>query len=141
MKTVQNAKGLQGCILWNNDTNHHFFRVYAEDKSFTDYAIHAEDVFVKITSEDLSLVEADGSCGCRNRLEYEHIGHKCFVQPTFVAEDDVAAKMEAAYREGYEDAVSNYAIWKDGRRVVGCMEEPLSSVLEKFQKGKIPVRY
>jgi hypothetical protein len=30
--------------------------------------------------------------------------------------------------------ICDYAIWKNGTRVVGCMERPLRTVLEEIQK-------
>ena len=49
--------------------------------------------------------------------------------------------LEGSYREGYTDGVSNYAIWKDGEQLVGCMQRPLKQVLAEFAKEKIPLRY
>lgn len=46
-----------------------------------------------------------------------------------------------AYREGYEDAVNNYAIWQDGVRIIGCMATPAKKVIEELQTAKLPIRY
>ena len=46
-----------------------------------------------------------------------------------------------AYREGYEDAVNNYAIWKDGVRIIGCMATPAKKVIEELQTANLPIRY
>lgn len=47
----------------------------------------------------------------------------------------------AAYRQGYRDALTNYAIYKNGVQVVGCMETPLKEVIQRDEQKPIPVRY
>lgn len=53
----------------------------------------------------------------------------------------IEAAMEQAYREGYADAVRNYAVWKDGEQLVGAMQRPLKTVLEEAAKQPVPIRY
>lgn len=50
-------------------------------------------------------------------------------------------RLEIAYRIGYEDAVRNYATWKNGEQLVGALQRPLADVLNKFQNAEIPERY
>jgi hypothetical protein len=45
------------------------------------------------------------------------------------------------FREGYKDAVCNYAVWKDGEQLVGVMQRPLKQVLEEIDGNDIPIRY
>lgn len=48
---------------------------------------------------------------------------------------------DESYREGYKDAVRNYAIHKDGDQLVGCMGTPLKVVLKEVDNLPIPIRY
>lgn len=48
---------------------------------------------------------------------------------------------EESYREGYKDAVRNYAIHKDGEQLVGCMATPLKVVLNEVDNAPVPIRY
>jgi hypothetical protein len=50
-------------------------------------------------------------------------------------------RMEIAYRMGYEDAIRNYAIHKNGELLVGAMQRPLATVLALFKNEEIPLRY
>lgn len=50
-------------------------------------------------------------------------------------------RLEIAYRMGYEDALRNYAIWKNGEQLVGALQKPLKTVLAEFKNTEIPVRY
>lgn len=50
-------------------------------------------------------------------------------------------RLEIAYRMGYEDAIRNYATWKDGEQLVGAMQRPLKQVLAEFANKEIPLRY
>jgi hypothetical protein len=46
-----------------------------------------------------------------------------------------------AYKHGYKDAVTNYAVWKDGEQLVGVMQKPLKKVLEEVSKSDVPIQY
>lgn len=48
---------------------------------------------------------------------------------------------QQAYREGYIDAVRNYAVWKNGEQLVGVQQRPLPEVLEEIEKSALPIRY
>jgi hypothetical protein len=48
---------------------------------------------------------------------------------------------ETAYRQGYIDALKNYAIWKNGEQFVGCLERPLKEVINEFNEKNVPLRY
>lgn len=49
---------------------------------------------------------------------------------------------EKTYKEGYSDAVTNYAVWKDGEPLVGVMQKPLKQVLEEIAKERtLPICY
>jgi hypothetical protein len=50
-------------------------------------------------------------------------------------------KEKEAYKQGYSDAVRNYAVWKDGEQYVGVMQEPLKKVLERIKNDPVPMRY
>lgn len=50
-------------------------------------------------------------------------------------------KLEIAYRIGYEDAIRNYAIWKDGVQSIGAMNRDIKCLLAEFQNQSVPVRY
>lgn len=51
------TENLEGFILYNPFNNQFFFRVYKQDKSFTDYDIKTEEIHVKILGNSLSLYE------------------------------------------------------------------------------------
>ena len=44
---------------------------------------------------------------------------------------DLCRILEDAYRKGWEHGVRDFAIWRDGQQLVGCMEKPLHTVLAK----------
>lgn len=48
---------------------------------------------------------------------------------------------EPSYRQGYVDAITNYAKWKNGTQLVGALETPLKTVVAEFETFRIPVRY
>ena len=48
---------------------------------------------------------------------------------------------ESSYRQGYIDAMRNYAVWNDGVQYVGVMRRPLQEAIDEFNKQAIPVRY
>jgi len=50
-------------------------------------------------------------------------------------------RLEIAYRMGYEDALRNYATWKNGEQLVGALGRPLKGVLAEFKNEEVPVRY
>ena len=50
-------------------------------------------------------------------------------------------RLEIAYRMGYLDALSNYAIWKDGVQVVGALERPLEDIKNRFKNESVPLRH
>ena len=58
-----------------------------------------------------------------------------------LADQEPDYRLEIAYRMGYEHALRNYAVWKDGEQLVGAMQRPLKSVLAEFVNEEIPVRY
>ncbi len=51
MKTIS-ANGVEGFLLYVHGTSTFQFRVYHEDKSFTDYDIFHSDLCVKIDDKD-----------------------------------------------------------------------------------------
>lgn len=53
----------------------------------------------------------------------------------------LAYRLEIAYRLGYIDALTNYAIWKDGEQLVGAMATPLKTLINQFANKDVPVRY
>lgn len=53
------AKGTKGFLLWNPFDKCYFFRIYNEDKSFTDYDLRAEEIAVELTSNFVSLYDGD----------------------------------------------------------------------------------
>ena len=38
------------------------------------------------------------------------------------------------YKDGYSDAVTEYAVWKDGEQFVGVLQKPLSQVLQEVDE-------
>lgn len=50
-------------------------------------------------------------------------------------------RLEIAYRMGYEDALRNYGIWRDGEQLIGAMQRPLREVLAEFKNKEVPLRY
>lgn len=53
----------------------------------------------------------------------------------------MANTFNKAYKQGYIDAISNYAIHKDGEQLVGCMQRPLKEVIAEVQRSAVPIRY
>jgi hypothetical protein len=41
--------------------------------------------------------------------------------------------MKDCYDEGYMQAISDYGIWKDGTRVIGCMETSVLEIIESIK--------
>jgi hypothetical protein len=37
-----------------------------------------------------------------------------------------------AYYEGLREGITRYAVWRDGRQEVGCLGDPLASVLARI---------
>ena len=56
-------------------------------------------------------------------------------------EEESQKALDAAYRRGYADAVTNYAVWKNGEQLVGVMQRPLKEVLEEVKNQSVPIRY
>lgn len=50
-------------------------------------------------------------------------------------------RLEIAYRMGYEDALRNFATWRNGEQCVGALQRPLKEVLAQFKNAEIPERY
>lgn len=42
--------------------------------------------------------------------------------------------MVVAYRNGMRDAITDYAIWKDGEQFVGALRRPLKDVITKVDE-------
>lgn len=69
--TEKPAKDVKGFLLYNPITEKYWFRVYGEidpvtkRKTYTDYALWAEDIEVTINASGLSLYEDD-----KNRLDW-----------------------------------------------------------------------
>jgi len=40
------------------------------------------------------------------------------------------------YNEGYKQALDDYAIWKDGVQVIGCLETPIKEIFAKIDVGE-----
>ena len=55
-------------MLYSPFTQKHFFRIYHEDKSFTDYKICAEDIEVQILDDAIELYETEDEG--KNRLDF-----------------------------------------------------------------------
>ena len=49
--------------------------------------------------------------------------------------------LEKIYKEGYKDAVRNYAVWNNGDQFVGVLKKPLENVLEEVDASKVPIVY
>ena len=49
--------------------------------------------------------------------------------------------LEKIYKEGYKDAVRNYAVWNNGDQFVGVLKKPLENVLTEVDKSQIPIIY
>lgn len=49
--------------------------------------------------------------------------------------------LDEAYRRGYIDALSNYAVWRDGQQYVGVLARPLKEVIEEVRQSKVPIQY
>lgn len=64
--TIKNAEGVRGFLLYSPFTHKHFFRIYHEDKSFTDYDVCAEDIEIQILDSSIELYETPE----RNRLDW-----------------------------------------------------------------------
>lgn len=54
---------------------------------------------------------------------------------------EVSKADDAAYRMGYSDALTNYAVWNDGGQYVGVGKRPLNEVLAEVKQAQIPIRY
>lgn len=48
---------------------------------------------------------------------------------------------EKGYRQGYIDAITNYAVWRDGEQYVGVLQTPLKEVIEEVKEKEIPIKY
>lgn len=57
------------------------------------------------------------------------------------AENAIRRAAEAYYRSGYKDAVTNYAIWRDGEQFVGVLSRPLPRVLAEVDQMPVPIQY
>jgi hypothetical protein len=57
------------------------------------------------------------------------------------SQEAVLKALEDSYREGYADAITNYAVWHDGKQTVGVMARPLKEVIEEVREAKLPIRY
>ena len=55
---------------------------------------------------------------------------ECPKSKTMAIKDIVAS----AYREGYRQALQDYAVWKDGTQTVGCGIKTLKQATEDFEK-------
>ncbi len=55
------------------------------------------------------------------------------------AETAIRKLQDAKYKEGYSDAIKNYAVWNNGEQFVGVMRRPLKTVLQEVEEssGKI----
>lgn len=67
---------------------------------------------------------------------------------TFTAQNDAKSAQDAIvrfaeflYKAGYKDAITNYAVWRDGQQHVGVMNRPLKAVLEEVDKSSVPIIY
>jgi hypothetical protein len=40
-------------------------------------------------------------------------------------------QLSSAYRAGWEKGVRDFAIWRNGEQLVGCLQRPLQTVLEE----------
>lgn len=49
--------------------------------------------------------------------------------------------LERIYKQGYKDAVANYAVWKDGDQLVGVGQKLLSDVLREVDASEVPIVY
>lgn len=45
--------------------------------------------------------------------------------------NELVAERDAAYKQGWEKGVKDFAIWRDGEQLVGCLERPLATVLKE----------
>jgi hypothetical protein len=41
--------------------------------------------------------------------------------------------LRLAYLEGMVEGITDYAIWRNGEQLVGCMERPLKEVLKPYK--------
>jgi hypothetical protein len=48
--------------------------------------------------------------------------------------EEMFGSQPLTFIEGVIEGVKAYAIWKNGTRVVGCMEEPLNDVIEEIRR-------
>lgn len=46
-------------------------------------------------------------------------------------ETTILAALVKAHRAGWDKGVSDFAIWKNGEQLVGCMQTPLKEVLKR----------
>lgn len=54
---------------------------------------------------------------------------------------DFEKEYEMGYRQGYIDAISNYAVWRDGVQYVGILQTPLKEMIEEVKTSDIPIKY
>lgn len=77
-----------------------------------------------------------------NEIGSSHEGVKeLFVQKYKNEKRKMLPLEEMRYKEGYRDAVTNYAVWRDGGQFVGVLEKPLYKVLEEIEGQDVPIRY
>lgn len=67
---IKNAENVQGFLLYSPFDHKYFFRVYHEDKSFTDYKLCADDIQVQILGRFLELCETEDGDEETNKLDY-----------------------------------------------------------------------
>jgi len=67
----------------------------------------------------------------------EHVAAHTSLEATVNAVMRVPA-LALARVEGWRDGVREYATWRDGEQLVGCMETPLGKVLERGPCGAVP---
>lgn len=49
--------------------------------------------------------------------------------------------LEKIYKEGYKDAVRNYAVWNNGEQLVGVARKSLGEVLNEVDASHVPIVY
>ena len=67
----------------------------------------------------------------------KELGQKCDVQ---AVSPMMSQMLEQAYRDGYTDALKNYAVWKNGEQLT-AMGRNVKDVLAELGKEQVPVRY
>lgn len=65
MSNAKPAKGIRGCII-DSFNGTRYFRVYNDDHTFVDYAIHHNDLTVIIDDDDAVLYDEEFS----TRIDY-----------------------------------------------------------------------